>query len=54
VVNKYLDWELPEIPFNGKLIVNLIIIANIALAFIVLDRAVLKPWFERRRNMPVM
>ena len=48
---KYINRELPAVSFNGKLIVNLIMIANIALAFVVLDRAVLKPWFERRRNI---
>jgi hypothetical protein len=51
VSNKYISKELPSISLNGKFIVNLIILANIALAFLVLDRAVLKPWFERRRNM---
>jgi len=29
--------------------VNIIILLNLALAFLVLDRAILKPWFERRR-----
>ncbi len=47
----YIHQELPSIPFNGKVVVNIIILVNIALAFLVLDRAVFKPWFERRRNM---
>jgi hypothetical protein len=46
--NKYIQQTLPSIPFNGKLVVNIIILLNIALAFIVLDRAILRPWFDRR------
>jgi hypothetical protein len=49
--NKYIQKPLPSIPFNGKLIVNIIILLNLALAFLVLDRAVLKPWFEKRAKM---
>lgn len=41
---------IPSIPFNGKLIINIAILMNLALAFIILDRVVLKPWFERRRH----
>jgi len=48
-VNKYLQKPLPTFNFNGKLMVNIIILVNLALAFLVLDRAILKPWFERRR-----
>lgn len=48
-VNKYIQRPLPTFNFNGKLMVNIIIILNLALAFLVLDRAILKPWFERRR-----
>lgn len=51
VANKYISKELPSISLNGKFIVNLIVLANIALALLVLDRAVLKPWFERRSNL---
>lgn len=49
--NKYIQQPLPSIPFNGKLVVNVIILLNIAIAFLVLDRAILKPWFERRAHM---
>src|SRR5688572_3755573 len=48
-VNKYIQEPLPTFNLNGKLIVNIIILLNLALAFVVLDRAILKPWFERRR-----
>ncbi len=47
--NKYIQKPLPAFNFNGKLIMNVIILLNLALAFLVLDRAILKPWFERRR-----
>lgn len=49
--NKIIEQQLPTISFNGKLIVNIIIVLNIALAFLVLDRAILRPWFERRTHM---
>jgi hypothetical protein len=51
IQNKYIQESLPTIPVNGKLIMNVIIMLNIALAFLVLDRAILKPWFERRTRM---
>ncbi len=49
ILNKYIQKPLPTFNFNGKLIMNVIILLNLALAFLVLDRAILKPWFERRR-----
>ena len=39
---------LPSFQFNGKMVVNIIIILNLAIAWIVLDRAILKPYFQRR------
>lgn len=45
---KYMERTLPSIPFNGKLIVNIIILLNLGLAWLVLDRAILKPFFQRR------
>lgn len=48
---KYIEKPLPSIPFNGKLIVNIIIMLNLALAFLMLDKAVLKPWFEKRARL---
>jgi anti-sigma factor RsiW len=47
--NKYLQKPLPTFNINGKLMVNIIILLNMALALLVLDRTILKPWFERRR-----
>ena len=51
IQNKYIDINksLPSIPFNEKMVVNIIILLNLALAFVVLDRTVLKPWFEKRK-----
>jgi len=45
---KYFERSLPSIPFSGKVIVNIIIILNLGLAWLVLDRAILKPLFQRR------
>ncbi len=45
---KYINQNLPSIPFNSKLIVNIIILLNLGLAWLVLDRAILKPLFQRR------
>lgn len=42
---------LPSIPFNGRLLVNSVIALNLALAFILLDRIVLRPFFNRRSRM---
>jgi hypothetical protein len=51
IPNDQLREYIPSIPFNGKLIINIIIIMNLAIAFMILDRAVLKPWFARRTRM---
>jgi len=48
LLSKYIKQPLPSIPVNGKLIVNGIILLNLALGFVILDRAVLRPYFERR------
>jgi hypothetical protein len=48
VSRKFVKAPLPSFEFNGKLIVNVIIILNLGLAWIVLDRTILKPFFQRR------
>ncbi len=48
---QYIQEPLPTIPFNGKLLINIIIVLNLALAWLVLDRAILKPYFQRRMQM---
>ncbi len=45
---QYIQEPLPTIPFNGKLLINIIIVLNLGLAWVVLDRAILKPYFQRR------
>jgi anti-sigma factor RsiW len=45
------DWlKVPSvsIPLNGKILVNGILILNLALALVLLDRTILKPIFQRR------
>lgn len=49
---KYFQMTLPSIPFNGKLMVNFIILLNLGLAWLVLDRVILKPFFQRRMYGP--
>jgi hypothetical protein len=41
--------SLPTISINGKLVMNVIIFLNLGLALLILDRGILKPWFEKRR-----
>jgi anti-sigma factor RsiW len=48
VNNKFINEELPSFSLDGKLLVQGIIVLNLAIAFVVLDRAVLKPFFQRR------
>lgn len=50
IPNDQIRQYIPSITFNGKLIINIVILMNLALAFMMLDRAVLKPWFEKRRH----
>lgn len=48
ISRKFVKAPLPAFHFSGKLIVNIIIILNLALAWIVLDRTILKPFFQKR------
>jgi hypothetical protein len=48
VVQRYIKQNLPGISIDGKMVVNVIILLNMALAFVVLDRAILKPFFQKR------
>lgn len=47
---RYIRQTLPGIALNGKMIVNTIILLNLVLAFIVLDRTILKPLFHKRMH----
>jgi hypothetical protein len=48
LAQRYIKQSLPGISINGKWVVNTIVLLNLALAFVVLDRAILKPFFQRR------
>ena len=50
-VKKYLQQSLPEMSIHGKLIIQIIVGLNLVLGFIVLDRTVLKPLFQKRAGM---
>jgi hypothetical protein len=45
---KYIPQTLPSFNFSSKWMVNTIIVLNLALAWVVLDRLILKPFFQRR------
>jgi F0F1-type ATP synthase membrane subunit c/vacuolar-type H+-ATPase subunit K len=48
LAQRFIKQSLPSISIDGKILVNTIILLNLVIAFIVLDRAVLKPFFQRR------
>jgi hypothetical protein len=45
---KLIKTPMPSFEFSGKLLVNIIIVLNLGLAWIVLDRVILRPLFRRR------
>jgi hypothetical protein len=47
ITKKYLPSGL-DITFNSKLIVNIIVLLNLVLAWVILDRLILKPLFQKR------
>ena len=51
VKNDFIKNTLPAIPLNGKWMVNAILILTLGLAFVLLDRTILKPYFESRQRM---
>jgi anti-sigma factor RsiW len=48
LAQRFIKQTLPSVSIDGKILVNTIILLNIVIAFLVLDRAVLKPFFQRR------
>ena len=48
VTQKLIKQNLPSFSIDGKILVNTIVLLNVVIAFLVLDRAVLKPFFQRR------
>lgn len=51
IKNKWIEETTFSIPFNGKILVNVIIFLNLALALVVLDRTVLRPLFQKRASV---
>ncbi|NOT77072.1 MAG: hypothetical protein HOP08_19280 [Cyclobacteriaceae bacterium] len=47
-VSQYFKQSLPTVSINGKLVVKIIVGLNLVLAFFILDRTVLKPFFQKR------
>ena len=45
---KIIQQEIPVVTFSGKLIINIIIMLNIVVGWILLDRTILRPYFQRR------
>lgn len=50
-VQKYFQQSLPPFTINVKLIIKILVGLNLVLGFIVLDRTVLKPFFQRRGGL---
>ncbi len=48
---QFIQQTLPTVSVNGKLVINIIIVLNLGLAWLVLDRAILKPYFTRRMQV---
>jgi len=47
-LKKYVTPSIPALTINGKLVMNILIGINLVLVFIVLDRTILRPFFNRR------
>ncbi len=50
-VKNYIQQSLPVVAISGKLIINIMIGLNLVLGFFVLDRTVLKPFFQKRSGL---
>jgi hypothetical protein len=48
ISKKLIKTPLPAFEFSGKLLVNIVIILNLGIAWLVLDRVILRPLFKRR------
>lgn len=48
VTQKFIKQSLPTISIDGKMLINTIVLLNLIIAFLVLDRAILRPFFQRR------
>ncbi len=45
---QFLNRSFPSVSIDGKLVMNVIILLNLAIVFVVFDRAILKPLFQKR------
>jgi hypothetical protein len=48
---KYIQQTLPTISINGKLVIDILVGLNMVLAFLILDKTVLKPFFQKRAGV---
>jgi hypothetical protein len=48
---EWINSPLPSIPFNGKFVMNIILIVVTGLSFVLLDRTILRPLFGRRSGV---
>jgi hypothetical protein len=48
LATKYIRKSLPAVSIDGKLLVNTIVVLNLFLALMILDRGILKPLFQRK------
>jgi hypothetical protein len=51
IKNKWIQDTTFSIPFNGKILVNVIIFLNLGLALVLLDRTILRPMFQKRTSI---
>ena len=51
IKKEWLKNPLPSIPFNGKLMMKLLLIVATGLSFVLLDRTIFRPLFGRRSGM---
>ena len=49
--DEFFKQSIPTFSIDGKLMVNIIVILNLIIAFVVLDRTILKPWFQQRTKV---
>jgi hypothetical protein len=42
--------SLPAIPFNGSLIMKILVGLNLAIAFVLIDKTILQPYFRNRNK----
>jgi hypothetical protein len=50
-IKKYIQQSLPAIPINGKIVIDILVGLNLVLGFLVLDKTVLRPFFQRRAGV---